>query len=363
MTSALKVKDIARLIGVSIASLSISKESSEKEIIGIAELSKSTAQHVSFLSNRDYEPQLYTTQAGVVLVDKDFTPTQALSAILIRVAHVMGCVKKILAHYYALGKEEKVGIETPSYIAAHSTYGEGFYLGAFAYIGKHVRMGSNVKVHPHAFIGDYVSIGDDTEIYAGARIHARTQVGSRCKIHSGAVLGSTGFGYEPDKEGVFHAIRHIGILVIEDDVRIGANSTVDRGTYTETRISQGTKLDNLVHIGHNVLIKKHTVIAACVAVAGSVIIDEHCAIGGQASLTGHIHLAPYTQVGGLTGVTKSTKHHEKILGIPGKPVREFVANATAGKNIEALTKRVDYLEKKIARNGKKEPYTRKSKHA
>ena len=152
MTSALKVKDIARLIGVSIASLSISKESGEKEVIGIAELSKSSARHMSFLSNKNYESQLYATQAGVVLVHKDFTPTQALSAILIRVEHVMGCVRKILAHYYALGKENKVGIETPSYIDSHSRYGGGVLFGRFCLYREacaHWRecKGSSIRIH------------------------------------------------------------------------------------------------------------------------------------------------------------------------------------------------------------------------
>jgi UDP-3-O-[3-hydroxymyristoyl] glucosamine N-acyltransferase len=229
----------------------------------------------------------------------------------------------------------------------NSQIGEGGYRGAFSYIGKNCVFGEGVKIHAHAFIGDRVTIGDGTIIHPGARICSDTRIGKHCEIHAGAVLGSDGFGFAPQADGSYKTIPQIGNVVLEDQVSIGANSTIDRATMGSTLLCRGVKIDNQVHIAHNVVVGAHTAIAAQTGIAGSTSIGAYCIIAGKASIVGHLKIADHTTIGGNTGVTKSIKKPgQTLFGFLAMDLKEFLRSYTVFKNLDDLQKRVQQLEKK-----------------
>ena len=302
---------------------------------------------ISFLANEKYEAYLYETAATAVIVSEDFVASKPHTTTLIRVKDAYSGFTTLLEAYNHLSKVSFVGVEQPSYLGENSQIGEGGYRGAFSYIGKNCVLGEGVKIHAHAFIGDRVTIGEGTIIHPGARICSDTQIGKHCEIHAGAVLGSDGFGFAPQADGSYKAIPQIGNVVLEDHVSIGANSTIDRATMGSTLLRKGAKIDNQVHIAHNVIVGEHTAIAAQTGIAGSTTIGNYCIIAGKAAITGHITIADHTTIGGSTGVSKSIKKPgQTLFGFLAMDLKEFLRSYTVFKNLDDLQKRVQQLEKK-----------------
>ncbi|MFN3316798.1 MAG: UDP-3-O-(3-hydroxymyristoyl)glucosamine N-acyltransferase, partial [Raineya sp.] len=271
-------------------------------ICNLGKIQEGKAGDIAFLANPKYENFIYTTQATAVIVSKDFQPKQSVSATLIRVDDAYTAFSKLLETYEKMISAAKKGIENPSFIHENAVLGEDLYVGAFAYIGEKAKIGSNSKIYPHTYIAENVVIGENTIIYAGAKIYKNCIVGNNCIIHAGAVIGSDGFGFAPQADGSFQTIPQIGNVVIEDDVSIGANTTIDRATMGSTIIKKGAKIDNLVQIAHNVVVGENTVIAAQAGIAGSTEIGSNCMLGGQAGLAGHIKIANKTIVGAQSGL-------------------------------------------------------------
>ena len=243
------------------------------KVSSISKIDQSLPGTLTFLSNPAYTKHIYTTSASIVIVNKDFRPDNKLLCTLIRVDDSYAALAKLL-DFYVKTKPVKVGIEQPCFISSSAILGEQVYIGAFAYIGHKALIGNNVKIYPHVYIGDNVKVGDDSILYSGVKVYAECSVGSSCIIHSGVVIGSDGFGFAPNPDGTYTKIEQIGNVIIEDNVEIGANSTIDRSTMGSTILHKSVKLDNLVHIAHNVEIGENTVMAAQGGVAGSTIIGK-----------------------------------------------------------------------------------------
>ncbi len=302
---------------------------------------------IAFLANDKYEAYLYETAATAVIVSENFVASKPHTTTLIRVKDAYTGFTTLLEAYNQVSRGILVGVEEPSYLGENSLVGEGAYRGAFSYIGKDCVLGEGVKIHAHAFIGDRVKIGDGTVIHPGAKICSDTQVGKQCVIHSGAVLGADGFGFAPQADGSYKTIPQIGNVVLEDQVSIGANSTVDRATMGSTRLCQGVKIDNQVHIAHNVVVGAHTAIAAQTGIAGSTTIGAYCIIAGKASIVGHLNVADHTTIGGNTGVTKSIKKSgQTLFGFLAMDLNNFLRSYSIFKNLDDLQKRIQQLEKK-----------------
>ncbi len=230
----------------------------------------------------------------------------------------------------------------------NSTIGNNFYRAAFSYIGQNCRIGENVRIYPHVFIGDNVQIGDNVIIFAGAKIYADTVIGNNCTIHAGAVIGSDGFGFAPQKDGTYKAIPQIGNVVLEDNVSIGANTTIDCATMGSTIIAEGTKIDNLVQIAHNVEIGKHTVMAAQTGISGSSKIGNYCTIAGQVGIVGHISIANKTTIGAQSGVSKTVKEEGTIIqGSPAFDYKQNLRALTVFRKLPELQKEIDELKEKL----------------
>jgi len=266
---------------------------------------------------------------------------------LIRVEDAYGSFARLLEIYYQ-SRQNKKGIEQPSYIAENAVVGDHIYRGAFSYIGSNCQIGQHVKIYPQVYVGDNVRIGDYTIIYAGAKLYANTVIGNHCVIHAGVVLGSDGFGFAPQPDGTYKPIPQVGNVILEDYVHVGANTTIDCATMGSTIIRQGVKLDNLIQIAHNVEVGKNTVIAAQSGISGSTKVGENCVIAGQVGLVGHITLANRTSIGAQSGVSKSVKTPGTALsGSPAFDYKENLRSLVVFKKLPQLEKRLDELEEKI----------------
>lgn len=302
---------------------------------------------ISFLANEKYEPYLYETESTAVIVSEGFIPSKPFKTTLIRVKDAYLGFTMLLEAYAQLTKASHLGVEEPSFIHPSSSIGEGHYRGAFSYIGKNCQIGTNVKIHPQAFVGDRVKIGDNTIIHSGAKICADTQIGNNCEIFPGAVIGADGFGFAPQPDGTYKAIPQIGNVILEDNVSVGSNTTIDCATMGSTVIKKGAKIDNQVQIAHNVIIGENTVIAAQTGISGSTEIGKNCVIAGKAGIVGHIKIADHTTIGANTGISKSIKKSgETLFGYMAMDVKDFLRSYTLFKNLDGLDKRVKELEKK-----------------
>ncbi len=302
---------------------------------------------ISFLANEKYEPFLYDTDSTAVIVSEGFVPSKPFKTTLIRVKDAYLGFSVLLDAYAQFTKSTLVGVEEPSFIHPTSTIGENHYRGAFSYIGKNCQIGKNVKIHPQAYIGDKVKMGDNCIIHPGAKICADSQIGNNCEIFPGAVIGADGFGFAPQPDGTFKAIPQIGNVILEDNVSIGSNTTVDCATMGSTIIKKGAKIDNQVQIAHNVIIGENTVIAAQAGVSGSAEIGKNSILAGKAGIVGHIKLADHTTIGPNTGVSKSVKKSgETLLGYMAMDMKDFLKSYALFKNLDELEKRVKELEKK-----------------
>ena len=319
----------------------------EVEVSDVSKIEEGKPGTLTFLSNLKYESFIYKTQASIVLVNRSFTPKEEISATLIKVDDAYQSLASLLDLYAQSKKEAKIGIEQPSFIDESSLYGENIYVGAFAYVGKNCKIGKNVRLYPQAFIGDNVTIGDDCTFYAGAKIYDDCVIGNRCTIHSGAVIGADGFGFAPQNEGTFKKIQQIGNTVLEDDVDIGANTTIDCGTMGSTIIRKGAKIDNLVQIAHNCEVGENTVMAGQVGLAGTTKVGKNCKIGGQVGFAGHLTIGDNVIIGAQSGIAKSVKSNKIILGSPAFDIKESIKSIAVYKNLPTLQRDVTQLQSEL----------------
>ena len=306
---------------------------------------------ISFLSNPKYTHYLYDTQSSVVLINEDVELEKPVAATLIRVKNAYESVAKLLQLYESM-KPRKTGIEPQAYVSEKATLGKDVYIGAFAYIGDGAVIGDGSQIYPHTVIGDGVTIGEKCTLFPNVTIYQGCKLGNNVTIHAGSVIGADGFGFAPNTEG-YDKIPQIGIVVIEDNVEIGANTCIDRSTMGQTVIHQGVKLDNLIQVAHNCEIGENTVMSAQVGMAGSTKIGAWCMVGGQAGFSGHIHVADKTFVGAQCGVIGNTKGDgETLIGSPAvNPKMYFKARALDAKlpdmyrQIAAMQREIDELKK------------------
>ncbi|MFT6814201.1 MAG: UDP-3-O-[3-hydroxymyristoyl] glucosamine N-acyltransferase [Sphingobacteriales bacterium] len=334
------VKQIAELLGGTIIG-------NEKATVNhLAKIEEGERGSLSFLANPKYEEFIYSTKASVVIVNDSFVPEKEIKATLIKVDDAYSSFSEILNKYNQLYR--KTGIETPSNIGEGTTVGDDIYIGAFAYIGSNCKIGKNVQIYPNAFIGDNVKIGDNCIISSGVSLYHETIVGADCILHSGVVLGSDGFGFAPKADGTYDKISQIGNVIIEDNVEIGANTTIDRATMGSTIIRKGVKLDNLIQIAHNVEIGENTVIAAQAGISGSTKIGKNCVIGGQVGIVGHIVIADGTKINAQSGISKSiTEENQPWNGSPATNFRDSMRSQAVYRRLPDLEKRLVELEQII----------------
>ncbi len=313
-----------------------------------AKIEEGHAGALSFLANPKYTHCIYSTKSSIVLVRRDFEPEYPVSATLIKVDDPYQTLTGLLTMVNDMMSPKPVGIEQPSYIAPGVELPEDVYVGAFAYIAAGAVIGRGAKIYPHTYVGADAVIGEDTVIYPGAKIYHRCRIGARCILHAGVVIGADGFGFAPDANGVYTKIPQMGIVEIADDVEIGANTTVDRATMGSTRIGQGTKLDNLIMVAHNVEIGEHNVFASQTGSAGSTKIGSHCQIGGQSGFAGHIHVGDHVMVGAQSGIPGNLPDDSKVMGYPCVPVKEFYRNSAYVRRLGELFAKINKLEGGIA---------------
>lgn len=300
---------------------------------------------ITFLANPKYTHFIYDTNASIVLVRKDFEPEKPVKSTLIRVDDPYATLSHLLQMVDAVVNAKPTGIEQPCFVAEGVEVPEGAYIGAFAYVGAGARLGRNVKIYPQAYVGPGAVVGDDTVIYPGAKVYHNCRIGARCVVHAGAVIGADGFGFAPTADGSYSKIPQIGIVEIADDVEIGANTTIDRATMGATRVGQGTKLDNLIQLAHNVEVGENTVMAAQVGVAGSTHIGSSCMIGGQVGFAGHIRVGDRVEIGAQSGIPNSVPGGSRLMGYPAVPAGDFARRAVYMKRLPELFERLAKLEK------------------
>ncbi|MEQ9425599.1 MAG: UDP-3-O-(3-hydroxymyristoyl)glucosamine N-acyltransferase [Cyclobacteriaceae bacterium] len=302
---------------------------------------------LSFFINPKYEKALYESNAAAVLVSNNFKPRKALKNV-IYVNDPYTSWAQILELFERETAQIKTGIEEPVSIDQTSHIGKDIYIGAFSYLSAGCRVADGVKIYPQVYIGENVSIGTDTVIFPGVKIYGNSVIGNHCTIHAGAVIGSEGFGFAPQNGGSLKRIPQIGNVVLGDHVSIGANTTIDRATVNSTRIEAGVKLDNLVHIGHNVVIGKDSAVAAQAGIAGSATIGENCLFGGQVGVVGHVDVANKTQISPKGGVMSSIQQEGRVL--LGAPVMDFTHTKkvwVTWKKLPEMMKRLEELERKL----------------
>jgi UDP-3-O-[3-hydroxymyristoyl] glucosamine N-acyltransferase len=316
------------------------------EVSRLSKIEEGTQGSLTFLSNPKYTNFIYSTKASVTIVNDTFVPESPITTTLIKVADAYKAFSKLLEFYNQV-KLNKSGIETPSFISESAKYGDNLYIGSFSYIGDNVILGDNVKVYPGSFIGDNVSIGNNVIIFAGAKIYSETVIGNNCTIHSGTIIGADGFGYAPNEDGTYNKIPQIGNVIIEDNVDVGANSTIDRATLGSTIIRTGVKLDNQIQIAHNVEIGKNTVIAAQSGIAGSTKVGENCMIGGQVGIVGHLTIGNNVRIQAQSGVGRNIKDNEVLQGSPTFGYSDYSKSYVHFKNLPKLVKEIEELKKQI----------------
>lgn len=318
----------------------------EAEVSRLSKIEEGTPGSLTFLANPKYENYIYTTQATVTIVGKQFTPETPVQTTLIRVADAYGAFTQLL-EFYDQVKRNKSGIEQPSYISEGATHGQAFYLGSFAYIGANTQIGDNVKIYPNCFVGDNVRIGNNVTLFAGAKIYSETIIGNDCVIHAGSIIGADGFGFAPTADGHYKKVPQIGNVIIEDHVDIGSCTTIDRATMGSTIIRRGVKLDNQIQIAHNVEIGEDTVIAAQTGVAGSTKIGKNCQIGGQVGISGHLIIGNNVKIQAQSGIGKNLKDGDVVQGSPAFAYSDYNKAYVHFKNLSKLAAEIEELKKSI----------------
>lgn len=315
-------------------------------ISGAAEISKATPSDITFLANPRYKSQLASCRAGAVIIDSKTDVVPEIPYLLVEDAYFA-----FLQTFLMLHPQEnpmRPGIHPSAVIDESANIGRNTAIGANVYIGANVSVGDRSQIFPNCVILDNCRVGEDCRLYPGVTVRENCEIGNRVILHNGVVIGSDGFGFAPH-QGKMHKIPQVGRVVIKDDVEIGANSTIDRATLGETVIESGVKLDNLVHIAHNVVVGEHTVMAAQTGISGSTRIGRNVMIGGQVGVVGHISIGDRAQIGAQSGVAKSVPEGEVFFGYPARPIRKTMRIDACLNNLPELVKRVRALEKALAK--------------
>lgn len=310
-----------------------------------AKIEEGTEGAISFLSNPKYTHYLYNTKSSIVIVNEDLELEKDVDATLIRVKNAYESIAKLLQIYEA-SKPKKTGVAPQAYIAPSAKLGNNCYVGPFAYVGEGAEIGDGCQIYPHAVIGDNVKVGTNCIFYPNTTIYQGCKIGNNVTIHAGSVIGADGFGFAPSADG-YDKIPQIGIVVIEDNVEIGANTCVDRSTMGATVIHKGVKLDNLVQVAHNVEIGENTVMSAQVGIAGSTKVGSWCMFGGQVGLAGHITIGDKTFLGAQSGVPGSLKGGEELIGTPPMNPRAYFKSQAIFRRLPDMYKDLNDARKKI----------------
>jgi UDP-3-O-[3-hydroxymyristoyl] glucosamine N-acyltransferase len=313
-------------------------------VSSLSKIDAGTPGTMSFLANPAYTQYIYTTKASIIVVNNDFIPSLPISSTLIRVENAYISFAHLL-EIFTKSRTEKSGISPNAFISKTAKVGENVYIGEFVFIGENTVIGNKVKLYPHVYIGDNSVIGDETKLFSGVKLYHDIVLGKNCVIHSGAVIGADGFGFAPQEGSEYKKIPQAGNVVIEDNVEIGANTTIDRATLGSTIIRKGVKLDNQIQVAHNVEIGENTVIAAFTGISGSVKIGKNCLIAGQVGLVGHVKIGDHVTIGARSGVENDIKEGSVVLGAPaveaGKAKRLYVI----WRNLDQVVKRINQIEK------------------
>lgn len=312
----------------------------------LSKIEEGTPGSLSFLANPKYTPYIYSTQASIVIVAKDFDPEKPVNTTLIKVEDPYGSFAQLLEMYNQY-KNNVSGISKLAFVSENSEIGVDVYIGEFAVISDGCRIGNGVKIYPQTYVGQNSTIGDFTTIYAGVKLYAGTEIGKNCTLHSGVVIGADGFGFAPQQGDEFKKVAQIGNVIIEDNVEIGANTTIDKATLGSTFVRKGVKLDNLIQIAHNVEIGENTVIAAQTGISGSVKIGKNCLVGGQAGFAGHIKIGDNVKIGAQSGVPSNLKDNSIVMGSPSFDASIYRKVLVHFRNLNSLVERIAVLEKRL----------------
>jgi UDP-3-O-[3-hydroxymyristoyl] glucosamine N-acyltransferase len=300
---------------------------------------------VTFLANPKYEHFIYQTKASIVLVNEDFTPSSSIDATLIAVKNAYSALAMLL-NMLEQTKSKKSGTDSSAHISKTAAITGNCYVGAFAFVGENAEIGKDCYIYPYSYIGDNVKIGDGTTIYPHVTVYDNCVIGNHCIIHAGVVIGADGFGFAPEN-GEYRKIAQIGNVVIEDNVEIGANTTIDRAVIGSTIIHKGVKLDNLIQIAHNVEIGNNTVMASQVGIAGSTKVGANCMLAGQVGLSGHIHIGDNSQIGPQAGIISNVEANSKIMGAPAMPISKFMRSSVIFQKLPELYQTINKLQKEV----------------
>lgn len=317
------------------------------EVWNVAKIEEGAPGMLSFLANPKYTPYIYETQSSVVIVNDSFEATAPIAATLIRVPDAYASFAKLLAFYDQV-TQDKHGASSLAFVSPSAKVGENVYLGEFAFVGENVKIGNNVKIYPQVYVGDNTVIGDNTTLFPGVKLYRNTVIGQRCTLHAGVVIGADGFGFAPQPDGHYDKIPQVGNVVIDDDVEIGANTTIDRATMGSTHIHRGVKLDNLIMLAHNTEVGENTAMAAQTGVSGSTHIGKNCVVGGQCGFAGHLHIADQSRFGAQSGILGNVKQtNQDFMGTPTMPLRQYMKASARIRHIDEMAKTIDRLEKEI----------------
>lgn len=318
----------------------------EVEVHSLSKIEEGTKGSLTFLSNPKYTNYIYDSNASIVIISEDFKPEKPVSSTLIRVKDPHQCFSKILKLYQD-SLPKKKGVEQPSFVSDGVVVPEDAYIGAFAYIGKETSIGNNSEIHPHVFVGEGCKIGANVKLFSGVKLYPNTVIGDYVTIHANTVIGSDGFGFLPTEDGSYEKVPQIGNVIIEDHVEIGAGATIDCATLGSTIIKKGVKLDNQIHIAHNVEVGENTAIAAQTAIAGSTKIGKSCMIGGQAGIVGHLKIGDHAKIQAQSGVTKDISNNETTQGSPAFQYSDFFKSYAVFKKLPDIIKEINSIKKKV----------------
>mgnify|MGYP006268093941 FL=1 len=324
------------------------------EVTQFGKIEEAKQGEISFLANPKYEEFLYSTNASIIIINDSQVLKEKISATLIRVRDAYAAFATLLTKYQELKAANMVGIQTPSFIASSAKLGAQHFIGAFVAISENVQLGENVKVYPNVFIGENVQIGNNVTLHPGVVIYNDCVIGNNVTVHAGSIIGSDGFGFAPKADGSFQKVPQLGNVVIEDNVEIGSNTTIDRATIGSTIIRKGVKLDNLIQVAHNAEVGNNTVIAAQTGISGSTKIGKNVMVGGQVGFAGHLSVADGTKLAAQSGVTKSIKiPNQTLTGNPAGDHSTVLRSQVYVKNLPDLEKRVKELEILVQQLSKK----------
>jgi len=313
----------------------------------IAKIEEGHAGALSFLANPKYEHYIYTTESSIVLVNKTFVPASSVKATLIRVDNAYESFASLL-RLVDQSRPRKKGIHPTAVIEPTAKVGTDVYIGPYTYIGDNCTVGDGCSLYPNVYIGDSTKLGDGCTLYPGVKVYHECVIGNNCIIHAGSVIGSDGFGFAPQSENEYMKIPQLGNVILEDQVEIGANVTIDRATMGSTFIRKGVKLDNLIQIGHNVEIGENTVMAAQTGIAGSTKIGRNCMFGGQVGISGHLKIASGTKIGAQSGLLGDVKEENTaVIGSPAFDFRQFMKSYVIVRKLPEFKTKLDKVEKDV----------------